>query len=397
MTKENILNALQTTMTRHFSKPRIDYYSWVFSSSYNTKFNYNSKYLFQYAKQNLSGLVKVYYVMNDEKERAKLEEQYGDCIISTATKEGINRVLQSGVWFTSAGLPVYDIGLTKNYIIINLWHGIPLKKIALKEQGLSAFTRLYFKYVFSDNYRYVLTTSEKMVDVMAESFGVEKEKVKVWGQPRNDVLFLNEEIARKKLMQWIPTLGRDSKLVLYAPTFRDYGETVLFPFPDFEFEKLHKFLVEKDMYLLIRFHQSEEGTQNKIEEGERIRFLNEDKIEDIMEVLNGMDLLITDYSSLYIDYLLTEKPILFVPYDYAQYERERGMNFAYDRYAPGPKIEDFKQFLEEILQLIKDSHYYQDERVYCNHFFNSIQSPCSELICKNVLMECREREGDNIK
>ena len=46
------------------------------------------------------------------------------------------RALGAGVWFTSAGLPVYATGLRKGRMIVNLWHGVPLKKIALLDPNL---------------------------------------------------------------------------------------------------------------------------------------------------------------------------------------------------------------------------------------------------------------------
>ena len=61
-------------------------------------------------------------------------------------------------------------------------------------------------------------------------------------------------------------------------------------------------------------------------------------------VLGIFDLLVTDYSSIYIDYLLTEKPIVFLPYDKEQYLEGRGMNFGYDEVTPGPKPETMRSF-----------------------------------------------------
>lgn len=84
---------------------------------------------------------------------------------------------------------------------------------------------------------------------MARSFAVSEDKIKVWGQPRNDGLFQKND-CREILGQLFPDLPEYTKTVLYAPTFRDYGQVQLFPFKDFDQKQLEAFLDEKNMLLL---------------------------------------------------------------------------------------------------------------------------------------------------
>ena len=77
---------------------------WIFSSTDNSHYNYNSRYLFEYVKDNLLEITS-YFVINDEKLRRKLGEEYGEqYFIETCSEEGMKKVLSAGVWFTSAGL-----------------------------------------------------------------------------------------------------------------------------------------------------------------------------------------------------------------------------------------------------------------------------------------------------
>src|SRR5699024_10035846 len=152
---------------------------------------------------------------------------------------------------------------------------------------------------------------------MAESFGVSQEKIKIWGQPRNDAIFKKNN-KNEILNELYSDLLSHQNIILYAPTFRDNSKTILFPFEDFDSKQLDNFLEENQLLIFIRCHQSD---INNIEKnfGNRVKFINEDKIEDIMDIINIFDLLITDYSSIYIDYLLTNNPILFLPYDKEEY------------------------------------------------------------------------------
>lgn len=377
-------NLLFTACLEYFGQIRPDSHIWLFSSTDNSHYNYNSRYLFEYVKENLPEITPL-FVINDPELRNSLSSKYGkQYFIETESIQGIRQALSAGVWFTSAGLPAYGTGLHKKRLIINLWHGVPLKKIALLDPNLKKAARIYFKKIFSENYTCILTTSHELIPLMARSFAVSEDKIKVWGQPRNDGLFQKND-CRKILGQLFPDLPEYTKTVLYAPTFRDYGQVQLFPFKDFDQEQLEAFLEEKNMLLFIRTHVAEQGSAAPYL-GKRIRFLGNEQAEDVTGILNIFDCLITDYSSIYIDYLLTDKPMIFLPYDRQQYLDGRGMNFDYDDVTPGPKPETFNDFLDA---LSPKEDFWKSERTRVNRLFNEIQHPCAADICNKVLKMIR--------
>ena len=377
-------NLLFTACLEHFGQIRPDSHIWLFSSTDNSHYNYNSRYLFEYVKENLPEITPL-FVINDPELRNSLSSKYGkQYFIETESIQGIRQALSAGVWFTSAGLPAYGTGLHKKRLIINLWHGVPLKKIALLDPNLKKAARIYFKKIFSENYTCILTTSHELIPLMARSFAVSEDKIKVWGQPRNDGMFQKND-CREILGQLFPDLPEYTKTVLYAPTFRDYGQVQLFPFKDFDQKQLEAFLEEKNMLLFIRTHVAEQGSAAPYL-GKRIRFLGNEQAEDVTGILNIFDCLITDYSSIYIDYLLTDKPMIFLPYDRQQYLDGRGMNFDYDDVTPGPKPETFNDFLDA---LSPKEDFWKSERTRVNRLFNEIQHPCAADICNKVLKMIR--------
>ena len=377
-------NLLFTACLEHFGQIRPDSHIWLFSSTDNSHYNYNSRYLFEYVKENLPEITPL-FVINDPELRNSLSSKYGkQYFIETESIQGIRQALSAGVWFTSAGLPAYGTGLHKKRLIINLWHGVPLKKIALLDPNLKKAARIYFKKIFSENYSCILTTSHELIPLMARSFAVSEDKIKVWGQPRNDGLFQKND-CREILGQLFPDLPEYTKTVLYAPTFRDYGQVQLFPFKDFDQEQLEAFLEKKNMLLFIRTHVAEQGSAAPYL-GKRIRFLGNEQAEDVTGILNIFDCLITDYSSIYIDYLLTDKPMIFLPYDRQQYLDGRGMNFDYDDVTPGPKPETFNDFLDA---LSPKEDFWKSERTRVNRLFNEIQHPCAADICNKILKMIR--------
>lgn len=383
---------LMTQVLKHLVREKTDPYVWIFSSVDNCYYNYNSRYLFEYVKDHLTE-VTPYFVINDPERRRKLSEKYGEkYFIEAESAAGIRKVLGAGVWFTSAGLPVYGTRLKKNRLIINLWHGVPLKKIALLDPNLGKKARIYFSKLFSENYSCILTTSRTLVPIMAQSFDVPEKIVKVWGQPRNDGLF-----GKLDRNAWIDRIYGElpeyNKTVLYAPTFRDYGRVQLFPFEDFDNGKLKEFLEEHKILLFIRTHIEEKECAN-IYLSDRVRYLGNHEAEDVTGFMNAFDCLITDYSSIYVDYLLTDRPIVFLPYDKDVYLDERGMNFDYDDVTPGPKPETMEEFLKCLEQCLENEDPWKKERHRVNALLNEVREPCSGHICRQVLKTIKKREKE---
>lgn len=383
-------NLIMTQILKYRQVDYPDMHIWIFSSVDNCHFNYNSRYLFEYVKENCKDITP-YFVINEESKRKELSDRYGKkYFIETETPEGIRKVLSAGVWFTSAGLPIYGTNLKKNRLIINLWHGVPLKKIALMDPNLKKTARIYFKKIFSDNYTYIVTTSHALIPVMANSFCVPLERIKVWGQPRNDRIFFKTD-QKKYLKDIYGDLPEYKHVVLYAPTFRDYGETKLFPFEDFDQGILEEFLDKKKILICLRTHIKEKGAAAPYL-SRRIRYLGEEEVEDVTGILGIFNLLVTDYSSIYIDFLLTGNPMIFLPYDKERYLDGRGMNFEYDQVTPGPKPSSMKEFLKEIEKICCGEDDWGEERKRVNKILNEIEKPCAPDICKKVKIQAEKLE-----
>lgn len=381
---EKFLNLIKTQICRIIFRYKIEDDKWIFSSTDNKKFNYNSKYIFEYIIHN-EPEIKPYYIINDDSLRKKMQDKYGEKYFITTKKiSGILNVLSAKVWITSAGLPLYGVGLGKRRIIVNLWHGVPLKKIALMENNYGILKKFYFKKIFSENYTYVSTTSNELVDIMKDSFAVDKDKIKVWGQPRNDFILKERKGKNLDIIKTIyPDFCENEKLILYAPTYREYGDVKLFPFDDYNKNILNQFLQENNARLLIRTHICENSNIDMYLDS-RVKILDHKMIDDIMELLNLFDVLITDYSSIYIDYLLLDRPIIFIPYDKQEYLNKRGMNFEYDKVTPGYKPENMEEFLQSLNKILLNKDEFKEDRKLTNDIFNDIRTPCSKNICSYI-------------
>ena len=202
---------------------------------------------------------------------------------------------------------------------------------------------------------------------MANFLGIPLERVIVQGQPRNDSIFLRKE----KFLEKEFLIRDESKNILYAPTWRPKKETKIFPFNDFEIESLEKFLRKENINIFLRAHPDfEDKIEGKFLKIKGIYILNSKKVVDISEYLSCFDLVITDYSSIFIDYLLLKKPVAFIPYDLKEYSTEIGFTVDYNLHTPGPKIKTYLEFQEEVQKLLNNKDYYKNEREKENKFYN---------------------------
>lgn len=238
--------------------------------------------------------------------------------------------------------------LSKRKLYVQTWHGVPLKGQRYTETGFSdkevhAGDKAWTKYV-----DVFIAPSKEAAYRMCVSCMMDPRKVFYCGQARNDVLYRERRDVEK--VRKILGLPECKKLILYCQTYRRGEATKFFPFPDIDYADLQKFLAEQDAVLLWRGHHMAPGNAGA-ENGSRIYPANRDKWHDVNDLLPHVDLLVTDYSSVYFDYLILDRPIVFVPYDLAEYERQCGFVVDdYDWWSPGDKVYDYADFKDSILR-----------------------------------------------
>jgi CDP-glycerol glycerophosphotransferase len=259
---------------------------------------------------------------------------------------------------------------SKKKIFINTWHGFPLKAIAFSSKNRNKTAERDAQRL-KENVTAFLASSDFEAELFAKSFKIEKERIWVVGQPRNDRL-------ADRVLDAAPPFTKDlppyQKIVLYCPTFRDDTETWLFPFKDFDLEELNKFLEENKLVILLRAHVNE-GNRKYISKGGRIVNFSFDVWPDINAFLPHVDIVVTDYSSIFFDYLLLNRPVIFLPYDLEEYERTRGfMIDEYNKWTPGPKISTFKEFLGALTDILNGKDEFGADRKRVNGLVNAAQT-----------------------
>lgn len=264
----------------------------------------------------------------------------------------------------------------KSRFNIETWHGFPIKTIgSLEKNAVHNMTKV------DDGIDYIISYSSLYSYIMSSVFKIDINKFIVTGMPRNDFL------ANASALELLSRLtGRDhtkgEKTIFYVPTFRNRkGKTVregtkVFSYED-DFKIIDQYMEEIKGCFVIKKHRLEEDAI-ELADYKNICFLTDDDLQrgqiDFYEILGGSDILITDYSSVYFDYLLLNKPIIFWTKDQQVYEEKRGFLFDnIESMMPGPKVKTVSELIEIISKFMINSSWYSDERENINKLVNFYQ------------------------
>jgi len=284
----------------------------------------------------------------------------------------------------------------KNQYLINLWHGVPLKALGYAGHFKTEDASESIKGIETNDI--LITTSSIVRNAMVTSFLIDPRKTVITGQPRNDYLFMVS--SKQKIAQLLNRdISRYNKLLIFMPTYRVARGRVEGTKEDLDFlrsEYFNKYLSENNILFVLKLHPHEEKywlSQNDFKQcSENVAILESESLTThlvtIYEVLNSFDILITDYSSIFFDYLLLNRPIIFMPFDLEEYAQSRGFLLEpYDFWAPGPKVTKVEVLIDEIQKCISDPTYYEKERIIVNNLINKFQDGGScgrvwnEIIC----------------
>jgi CDP-glycerol glycerophosphotransferase (TagB/SpsB family) len=346
----------------------------------------NTRFLFEHClKQRHESLQAVAFVYHRDLYQ-RLLDLYGNHVVYAKSFEGLRVFLKASLATTSRGwlarifFPYFFHPRRKFFL--NMWHGIPLKRLGTQsrvswERDLVPVTQ-----------RYSALVSCSKIDqfAMALCFDMRIDDVWITNTPRNDLLSMSEPapVASANTAAGVVP----GKVILYAPTWRDGEEsTELFPFDDFEFDALERLLATHDARLVIRRHVVERrDAKDDPFPGSRVTFETNSESQSVQQSLLRTDVLVTDYSSIFFDFLLLDRPIIFIPYDAHRYEARRGFMFDYDTVTPGFKSRTFGEFLRHLEESLSQPDAFALERVRVRELFHQSQerSAC-ELITERLL------------
>lgn len=330
---------------------------WIFGSWYGKRYSDNSKYLYEYVLKHRPDIRPIWIT----RDKSTVNKVKGEVYLANNLKAIYYTILAKYI-FVSSGKKDINSLFSNGAIIIQLWHGSPMKKIGLDDHYSKVHSFFYQKIIkyffpayYEFNYQYVISNGDCFKSIYSSAFGIPIERVLCTGSPRNDAFFdTRVSIFNSNLR----SLFKGCKIIYYLPTFRNHYKTnTLFNLPEYNPKRVDDFLQKNNLVLVNKGHYVD--NQVNFHGGNRIINLSDDMMEDdISFMLKDADALITDYSGVYFDFLLTEKPIILAAFDLEDYlETSRGMYKEYTDVVSSPIAENWDQVLEHLKSIWNDEYY----------------------------------------
>ena len=293
----------------------------LFNSFGGRKYDDNPKAIYEYMKNNRKYKdYKMVWALDSYKTVEGLNIDY----VKNNSLKFFITALKAKYWITNTSI---ERGLKfkkRNTIYVNTWHGSVIKKIG------NEFSKEKRNFRVSEC-DYFFTQSHIDIDYFSKVGYVKKDKMVLSGYPRNDELcsVTKKEIEniKKKL-----NIHTNKKIIIYAPTLRDYeydsnGNYIK---PEVNIKKWKERL-SNEYILLIRAHYEINKFLDIKDDDFIINVTDYPILNDLLKI---SDIMISDYSSIMIDYSILERPIFCFAYDYEKYMKERGTAYNLNKELP---------------------------------------------------------------
>ncbi|MYL47781.1 CDP-glycerol glycerophosphotransferase family protein [Virgibacillus halodenitrificans] len=321
----------------------------IFESYSGKQYSCNPRAIYEYMKENHPEFNMYWSVKKGnqhvfEENKVKYVKRY--------TLKWLLVMVRAEFWVSNSRLPLW-MEKPKHTTYLQTWHGTPLKKLAhdMDEVHMPGTDTFKYKESFSkavSRWDVLISPNSYSTPIFKRAFQFNKQIIET-GYPRNDYLVNkntkdNISNIKKKL-----SLPQNKKVILYAPTWRDdfyYGKGRYKFDLMLDINKLKENLGE-DYIIILRMHYLVTETFN-IKDYEGFVF-DYSSYEDIRELYLISDMLITDYSSVFFDYSILKRPVLFYTYDIDKYRDVlRGFYFNIEEKTPDLIVKSNEEIINKI-------------------------------------------------
>lgn len=286
---------------------------WVFGTHEGMKYDDNARYLFEHVNREHGQEIRCVWLAANE-EVADTVRKTGGEAYTFDSEEGRKTARRAGVAIYTNGLD--DFGpwpKTGGAKLVFLGHGVGFKQTYnAKYSGTALIIKKMMDKIFSWIQRdLTIATSEfnKSQRISIASLPSHA-NIAITGQPRNDIF--RQQGLRKKVFKALG-LQEDQHLILYLPTYRsqetgnDSLKNIILNLCNST--ELHYVLVKTDSVFVAKLHPLTPSFD--IPENDRFRIMNYQEVESNQELLAAGDILVTDYSSVCVDFSLLQRPVIF--------------------------------------------------------------------------------------
>lgn len=339
---------------------------WIFGSWRGNKYSDNSKSLFEYVVKNEKDIYPIWITKNKVVFQELTRKKYP--VLMNNSLKAIYYMLRAGFSTGTLSATTDSFG-AKWYLAyaiktLYLTHGMPSKHAGYDEPRMkkkkeliggkrSLPIRIYFMLFPQKDpqKQHSISTSNFFVPFLESALLIPAKNILVTGTPRLDALFSTE---RNEYISDIREQFPTAKIIIYMPTFRDSydGGTSFKPFEQFGFNKKRFIdILEQKNYVFLNKGHYWDGLLSEEEYSDRFINVIDSPLLDIYDIIKDVDILMTDYSSIYFDFLPLMKPVILTPFDFSTFTKNnRAQYYDYFKELPSIKACDWSSVCEMLEQ-----------------------------------------------
>lgn len=353
---------------------------WLFGAWKGETYNDNSKYIYEYVVKNCPNIKAYWVTKNDVVYEYLTKKQLP--VLFYPTKEAKNVICRAKLLFQTEGYKdtgYYPVGGAK---VIQLWHGTPAKALNWFKKNNNFARKLFISIVTGRRSSfYWVSQSNFYSEFYHKDFGVPYDHFIKTGSPRCDGINNNEDT----LIERIKEKYGFEQVVFYLPTHRNWGNDFDNEFVLNGLDIVDNILSEYKIGFIFKPHPNEMKLFMKSNKHYRNVVILDGSTQeqnDIYQYLFHCDALVSDYSSVIYDFLLTNRPIVLFDYDFDHYQKyDGGVTEEYMTKSVGPIKYSWEDMIKEVISLLEND-IWKNKRAELNEFFNEYNSGenCQRLV-----------------
>jgi CDP-glycerol glycerophosphotransferase (TagB/SpsB family) len=337
----------------------------------------------------------------------RLLKKQGLSVYHKASLKGLWYALTAGVYIVDHSASDVNVYLDAGAFYVNLWHGSSVKRVRwqnkagfvrdfnLKDEDEMNTSLLFrirqYPILFRKIDLCLAPSSIQLKDFFAPMMNIPEQNCIVGIYPRSKLMIKGKESALRfirnyepeETLEFVKIMQSYHKSYIYMPTWRN-GNNDFIKCAGIDWEELNNAMVKKDSLFILKLHPLTVLNVNELAGYSNILLYPRES--DVYTVLPFIDCLITDYSSIYTDFLMMNKEIILFTFDYDEYVAGSYELSEYDKYFVGKRASDFHQLLQ-IMESNEDCHVSKDKYEFLMDFFwscNKYNIDIAEEIKKRI-------------
>lgn len=371
---------------------------WLFGSTFGRRFADNPRYFYLYVRQNCPRIRAIWITHN--KEIVEFLQKNGYEAYYYHSMRGIFYALRAGIYIFDNYSKDINFWQSGGSMKINLWHGSGNKRTnhdnlfdkVRHPKNLWERWKTFPRRISDEKpNHYTLATSPAMRDIFISAFRTDISHIIVEGYPRNDALFSFKEshiqnLLTKQEITFCETIEslrlKGYRILAYIPTFRDSEKKF---FDVINLDIFNRFLEQERLIFVTKMHPKSKLEQEfrKIDSS---NIIHADSEIDVYTFLEMVDLLITDYSSVYTDYMLLDRPVIAFQYDWQEYCADaRECYIEQEEYMPELKATTMEELMVGIKDVLINDRCLEKRHISRKRMFVNLDGKSSQRLFEKIV------------